>query len=262
MYEKVKKLNRVSLLSDNQILIIAGPCAVESEEQLTKIARFLQSEGIHYMRAGAYKPRTSPYTFQGLEEEGLEILKKVKEKTGIKIVTEIMDATQIPFYEQYVDIIQIGARNMQNFALLKKLGKIKCPILLKRAFAATIDEWLYACEYIAKEGNDQIILCERGIRTFETRTRTTLDIASTPIVQQLTKLPILIDPSHSSGRSDIILPLARAAIAVGADGIMVEVHDDPKMALSDQDETINFEQFHLLMKEIRQLAKLYNKEII
>lgn len=262
MYEKVKKYNHEPLIKKNQFMVIAGPCAVEDENTIKTIAEFLLANGIHYMRAGAYKPRTSPYTFQGLEKEGLKILQKVKKETGIKIVSEIVEASQIPDYLESVDIIQVGARNMQNFALLKALGKINKPVLLKRGFGSTINEWLYACEYLLNEGNQEIILCERGIKTFETMTRNTLDISSVPIVQGLTKIPVLIDPSHSSGRSDLIIPLAKAAVAVGADGLLIEVHYDPKIALSDKDETIDFDTFKALINQIKALTDLYGKEII
>lgn len=262
MYKKVKKYNHEPLIKKNQFMVIAGPCAVEDEKTIKTIAEFLLANGIHYMRAGAYKPRTSPYTFQGLEKEGLKILQKVKKETGIKIVSEIVEASQIPDYLESVDIIQVGARNMQNFALLKALGKINKPVLLKRGFGSTINEWLYACEYLLNEGNQEIILCERGIKTFETMTRNTLDISSVPIVQGLTKIPVLIDPSHSSGRSDLIIPLAKAAVAVGADGLLIEVHYDPKIALSDKDETIDFDTFKALINQIKALTDLYGKEII
>lgn len=253
MYQKVKNYKK-SFINENEFLIIAGPCAVEDEERLLKIAKFLKANGINYLRAGAFKPRTSPYTFQGLGPKGLEILTNVKTKSGIKIVSEIMDEKQLPFYKD-VDIIQIGARNMQNFSLLKALGKTNKTILLKRSFGATIDEWLYACEYLLNEGNENVILCERGIKTFETSTRNTLDISSVPIVKGLTKVPVIVDPSHSAGRKDIIIPLAKAAIAVGADGLLVEIHDDPDNALSDQDETIDFEQFLELLKQVKMIAE-------
>ena len=262
MYEKVKQYNHQPLIGNDQFMVIAGPCAVENEENLILSAQFLLENGIHYMRAGAYKPRTSPYTFQGLEEKGLKILKKVKNITGIKVVSEIVDINQIPDYEANIDIIQVGARNMQNFTLLKALGKINKPILLKRGFGSTITEWLYACEYLLNEGNQQVILCERGIKTFETMTRNTLDISSIPIVKGLTKIPVLIDPSHSSGRSDLIIPLSKASVAVGADGLLIEVHNDPNIALSDKDETIDFSSFVELIKQIKLLTDLYQKEII
>lgn len=262
MYEKVKNYNFKPFIGDNELLLIAGPCAVEDEDNLTITAKFLLENGIHYMRAGAYKPRTSPYTFQGLEEKGLNILKRVKEKTGIKVVSEIVDISQIPSYEAIVDIIQVGARNMQNFALLKALGKINKPILLKRGFGSTIHEWLYACEYLLNEGNHQVILCERGIKTFETMTRNTLDISSVPIIKGITKIPVIIDPSHSSGRSDLIIPLAKAGVAVGANGLLIEVHNHPHLALSDKDETIDFDTFKELLKQVKMLTDLYNKEVI
>ncbi|MFA5542672.1 MAG: bifunctional 3-deoxy-7-phosphoheptulonate synthase/chorismate mutase [Bacilli bacterium] len=262
MYEKVKEYNYDPLIKNDEFLIIAGPCAVEDEDNLLKTARFLISRGIKYMRGGAFKPRTSPYTFQGLHVEGLEILKKVKEKTGIKVVVEIMDISQIPYYVENIDIIQVGARNMQNFSLLKALGKTNKPILLKRGFGSTIDEWLFATEYILNEGNPNIILCERGIRTFEPMTRNTLDISSVPIINGITKIPVMIDPSHSSGRSDLILPLSNAAAAVGASGIMVEIHDDPNFALSDKDETIDFNTFDELLDSVKTIVNAMKKKTI
>ncbi|MDD4212578.1 MAG: 3-deoxy-7-phosphoheptulonate synthase [Bacilli bacterium] len=261
MYEKVKQFKGPLVFPDQQFTIIAGPCAVEDEEKLVELALFLKSHGITHLRAGAYKPRTSPYTFQGLEAKGLAILQRVKARTGIKIVTEIMDVNQIQTYVDNIDIIQVGARNMQNFALLKELGKIQKPILLKRGFGSTIEEWLYACEYLMNEGNDQIILCERGIKTFEPMTRNTLDISSVPIVKGITNLNVFVDPSHSSGRSDIVRPLARAAVAVGADGLMIEVHHNPALSLSDKDETIDFNEFVTLLKEVRTLATVMGKQI-
>lgn len=261
MYDKVKAFSGTPIFPPNQFTVIAGPCAVEDEDRLIQMAEFLKSYGIAHLRAGAYKPRTSPYTFLGLEAQGLEILRHVKSKTGIKIVTEIMDASQINMYLEDVDIIQVGARNMQNFSLLKALGKINKPILLKRGFGSTIEEWLYACEYLLSEGNDQVILCERGIKTFEPLTRNTLDISSVPIVKGITKLPVFVDPSHSSGRSDIITPLALASLAAGADGLMVEVHHDPKCSLSDQDETINFEEFVRCLKQLEAIAEVLGKKI-
>jgi len=261
MYQKVKEYKQTPYIDPNTFLIIAGPCAVESEEITTKIAEFLIENNVRYLRAGAYKPRTSPYTFQGLHQEGLEILKKVKEKTGIKTVVEIMDISQIPYYVENVDIIQVGARNMQNFPLLKALGNTKKPILLKRSFGATIEEWLYAAEYILNEGNSRIILCERGIKTFEPMTRNTLDISSVPIIKGITKIPVLVDPSHASGRSDLIVPLSKAAMAAGADGIMVEMHPHPDCASSDREETIDFNTFLELKKELKALGNVLHKEV-
>lgn len=255
MYEKVKQYEK-PIIPEEDFLIIAGPCSVESEEKLEKIARFLIENDVHYMRAGAFKPRTNPYSFQGLGFSGLEILLRVKAKTGIKIVSEITEIDLIPYYEENIDIIQVGARSMQNFSLLKALGKIDVPILLKRGFGATVDEWLYACEYILEAGNNKVILCERGIKTFENSTRNTLDISSIPVIKSITKLPVIVDPSHSSGRSDIILPLSRAAAAVGARGLMVEVHDNPEAALSDRDETISFEEFKTLLSQVKAILKV------
>lgn len=262
MYQKVKEYKAKPLIKENEFLVIAGPCSVESEEKTLKIAKFLLDNNIKYLRAGAYKPRTSPYTFQGLELEGLEILKRVKKATGIKVVVEIMDISLVPYYVENVDIIQVGARNMQNFPLLKALGKTNKPILLKRGFGSTINEWLFAAEYILNEGNDKVILCERGIKTFETMTRNTLDISSVPIIKGISKIPVLVDPSHSSGRGDLIIPLSKAAIAVGSDGIMVEVHDIPESSISDKDETIDFETFKTLLKEIKVIGNALKKEII
>jgi len=218
-----------------------------------EMANFLLENNVKYMRAGAFKPRTNPHTFQGFGNAGLEILKKVKNKTGIKIVTEIIDKNDIPYYVENVDIIQVGARNMQNFPLLKALGKTNVPILLKRGFGATVEELLYAAEYILAEGNNKVILCERGIKTFETSTRTTLDISSVPVINNITKLPVIVDPSHSAGRSDIVRPLARAAVAVGSSGLIVEVHNDPTEALSDGEESISFEEFKRLLNDVRKI---------
>ena len=262
MYEKVKQYNAAPLIKENEFLVIAGPCSVESEENLNLTAKFLLENGVTHMRAGAFKPRTSPYTFQGLQDKGLEILKRVKEKTGIKVVVEIMDVSQIPYYVENIDIIQVGARNMQNFHLLKELGKTNKPILLKRGFGSTVEEWLFACEYILNEGNSNVILCERGIRTFETSTRNTLDISSVPVIKKITKIPVIVDPSHSSGRSDLILPLTKASVAVGADGVMIEIHDNPEEAMSDKDETIDFETFKIILENIKNIGKVVGKENI
>ena len=255
MYEKVKQYEK-PIIADDDFLIIAGPCSVENEAGLEKIARFLLDNGVSFMRAGAFKPRTNPYSFQGLGLKGLEILKKVKQKTGIKIVSEITEEKLIPYYVENIDIIQVGARNMQNFPLLRALGKVNVPILLKRGFGATIEEWLYACEYLLEGGNQKVILCERGIKTFENMTRNTLDISSVPVIKNITKIPVIIDPSHSSGRSDIVRPLSRAATAVGAKGLMIEVHDEPDLSLSDSDETINFAEFTKLLEEVRDIRRV------
>jgi len=234
-------------------VIMAGPCAVESEDQALTIAHHVKQYGAQVFRGGAFKPRTSPYSFQGLGEEALKILEKVREETGLLIVTEATDHTNIEVVEQYADIVQIGARNMQNYSLLRRAGHASKPILLKRGLAATIDELLMSAEYIMSEGNAQIILCERGIRTFSDNTRNTLDISAILSIKEVSHLPIVVDPSHASGRREYVIPLSRAAIAVGADGIMVEVHDDPPHALSDGIQSLYPEQFAELMKEIKSL---------
>jgi len=236
-------------------VIMAGPCAVESEDQALTIAHHVKQYGAQVFRGGAFKPRTSPYSFQGLGEEALKILEKVREETGLLIVTEATDHTNIEVVEQYADIVQIGARNMQNYSLLRRAGHASKPILLKRGLAATIDELLMSAEYIMSEGNAQIILCERGIRTFSDNTRNTLDISAILSIKEVSHLPIVVDPSHASGRREYVIPLSRAAIAVGADGIMVEVHDDPPHALSDGIQSLYPEQFAELMKEIKRIKE-------
>lgn len=241
--------------------VIAGPCSVESYEQLLKTAEHVKNEGSSILRGGAYKPRTSPYSFQGLGPEGLKLLKDVSDRTGLPVVTEVMDVRQIEIVSEHADILQIGARNMQNFNLLSEVGKAGKPVLLKRGFSNTVEELLMAAEYIAREGNDQIILCERGIRTFETATRNTLDISAVPVLKRLTHLPVVVDPSHAAGRSDIVPELSLAALAAGADGIIVEVHPDPQNALCDGPQSLNFEQFSLMMKEIREVAQALKRPL-
>jgi len=236
-------------------VIMAGPCAVESEDQVLTIARYVKQYGAQVFRGGAFKPRTSPYSFQGLGEEALKILEKVREETGLLIVTEATDHTNIEVVEQYADIVQIGARNMQNYSLLRRAGHASKPILLKRGLAATIDELLMSAEYIMSEGNAQIILCERGIRTFSDNTRNTLDISAILSIKEVSHLPIVVDPSHASGRREYVIPLSRAAIAVGANGIMVEVHHDPPHALSDGIQSLYPEQFAELMKQIKRIKE-------
>src|SRR5882672_5913013 len=238
------------------LAIIAGPCAVESEEQTLAIGEMVAKAGANFFRGGAYKPRTSPYSFQGLGEPGLKILAKVREATGLPIVTEAMDGESVSMVEEYADVIQIGARNMQNFSLLKRVGKSRLPVFLKRGISATMDELLMSAEYVAAEGNYRIMLCERGVRTFADHARNTLDLSVVPAVKHLSHLPILVDPSHGTGRRDRVMPLARAAIAVGADGIMVEVHNHPERALSDGPQALFPEQFAVLVQEIRALAPL------
>ncbi|HHU23480.1 MAG: 3-deoxy-7-phosphoheptulonate synthase [Bacilli bacterium] len=245
---KPKKLSEMGFDSQSFVLI-AGPCAVENEEDMKLYARFLLEHQIKYMRAGAFKPRTSPHTFQGLGYEALEILKRVKAETGIKIVTEITDYHDFPKYREFVDILQIGARNMQNFPLLKAVGKTDHPVILKRGFGNTVEEWLGAAEHILMEGNPNVILCERGIRTFETSTRNTLDLSSVALLKQLTKLPVIVDPSHATGRNDLIIPLSLASAACGADGIIVEIHTYPERAKSDAIQALTLEDAsHLLQK--------------
>jgi 3-deoxy-7-phosphoheptulonate synthase len=240
-------------IGQSKPVIMAGPCAVESEEQALTIARLVKKSGAEVFRGGAFKPRTSPYSFQGLGEEGLKILAKVRQETGLLIVTEATDHTNLELVEKYADIIQIGARNMHNYSLLRRAGKASKPVLLKRSFAATIEELLMSAEYISSEGNNQVILCERGIRTFSDNTRNTLDLSAIPAIKETSHLPIIVDPSHAAGRRDYVIPLSKGAIAVGADGLLVEVHHDPPHALSDGMQSLYPEQFQELMEEIKSL---------
>ncbi|MDR0310903.1 MAG: 3-deoxy-7-phosphoheptulonate synthase [Acidobacteriota bacterium] len=240
--------------------VISGPCSVESEEQILKIARSVKASGAKALRGGVFKPRSSPYAFQGKQAEGLEMLRMAKRETGLPIVSEIMNQTQIDLFED-VDIVQVGARNMQNFDLLKEVGKLKKPVLLKRGLANTIDELLMSAEYIVSAGNSQVILCERGIRTFETMTRNTFDLSAVVLLKQKTHLPVIADPSHASGIRSLVPPLAKAALAVGADGIMVETHNDPAQALSDGAQSLDLEQFSGLMDELRIRAAIEKKEM-
>ena len=244
-----------------EIQIMAGPCAVESDEQLLYIAERVKSAGAKILRGGAFKPRTSPYTFQGLGEEGLHHLSMAREKTGLLVITELMDPRDLPLLEKHTDIIQIGARNMQNFRLLSDVGESRKPVLLKRGLSATIKEFLMAAEYIAARGNQQIILCERGIRTFETMTRNTLDLNAVPVLKSLTHLPVLVDPSHGTGRWDLVIPMARAGIAAGGDALMVEVHNNPEEAYSDGEESLVPDNFDKLMKECRKIAAAVDRFI-
>ncbi len=243
-------------IGNGSLTIIAGPCAVESETQALTIAKHVKAAGAQIFRGGAFKPRTSPYSFQGLGKEGLEILAKVRETTGMPVVTEVMDYENFDLVEEYADVIQIGARNMQNYSLLKRAGKAKRPVLLKRGMAATIDEWLMAAEYILEGGNSQVILCERGVRTFVHHSRNTLDLSAVPFVQNESHLPVIVDPSHASGRRDQVIPLSQAAVAVGADGLMVEVHHAPEEALSDGAQSLYPEQFEKLSSQVRSIFDL------
>lgn len=241
-------------IGDGSLNIMAGPCSVESEEQIVEIAKAVKKSGATLLRGGAFKPRTSPYAFQGLKAEGLDLLKIARKETGLPIVTEIMKTSHIDMFEP-VDIIQVGARNMQNFELLKELGKIDKPILLKRGLSATIEEWLMSAEYIMAGGNSKVILCERGIRTYETFTRNTLDVSAVPIVKKLSHLPIIADPSHASGKSWLVEPLAMSAVAAGVDGLIIEVHNDPPHALSDGAQSLTPKQFDKVAKKIFSLKK-------
>ena len=242
--------------------IMAGPCSVESEKQIVEVAKAVKASGANFLRGGAFKPRTSPYSFQGLELEGLELLKIAKQETGLPIVTELMSTAYLDKFVEDVDVIQIGARNMQNFDLLKEVGKTQTPILLKRGMSSTIEEWLMSAEYIMAGGNENVILCERGIRTFETATRNTLDLSAVPVIKEKSHLPIIIDPSHATGKRDLVEPLAKAAIAVGADGLMIEVHNNPAKALCDGKQSIKPETFDEIMKTVKKYAKVEEKEIV
>ncbi|WP_195924081.1 3-deoxy-7-phosphoheptulonate synthase [Sarcina ventriculi] len=248
-------------IGGEKIALIAGPCSVESAEQITNIASSVKMCGAGFLRGGAFKPRTSPYSFQGLELQGLELLKLAKKKTGLPIVTEIMSTSMIEKFNEEVDIIQVGARNMQNFDLLKELGKIKKPILLKRGLSATIEELLMSAEYIMAGGNEQVILCERGVRTFENYTRNTLDLSAIPVIKKLSHLPIIIDPSHATGKSWMVEPLSKAAIAAGADGLIIEVHNDPKNALCDGQQSITPEEYKILVEKLKKIANAVDREI-
>lgn len=233
-----------------ELTVMAGPCSVENRDQIIETAKIVKAGGAQILRGGAFKPRTSPYSFQGLGEEGLKLMAEAREETGLKIVTELMDVEHIDVVCKYTDIIQIGARNMQNYSLLKEIGKLDKPVMLKRGMAATIKEWLLAAEYVMNNGNHDVILCERGVRTFGEETRNTMDLSSIPLVQQLSHLPVIADPSHGTGRWELVTPVARAAVAVGADGIMVEVHPDPQNALSDGPQSLKPKNFQLMMVNI------------
>ncbi len=251
LFNKDIEININDLIVKKDKLIMAGPCAIESYEQLLETAKFVKSKGANILRAGAYKPRTSPESFQGLNDEGLKILKAVKEETGLPVITELMDIRELDKLSEVADIIQIGSRNMQNFSLLTEIGKQDKPVMLKRGLASTISEWIGAAEYIAIGGNQKIIMCERGIRTYNDYTRNTLDLAAVPIIQKETGLPIIVDPSHGCGIRYLVKPMSIAALAAGADGIMVEVHPDPINALSDGMQSLHFNEFEDLMNSIK-----------
>jgi 3-deoxy-7-phosphoheptulonate synthase len=252
---------RGNIIGGKRIHVFAGPCAVENKTVLINIGKKVKEAGATFIRGGAFKPRTSPYTFQGLGEEGLRYLADVRKKTGLPVVTELMDPRDIDVVLKYVDIIQIGARNMQNFRLLLEVGQCKKPVLLKRGLSATIKEWLMAAEYIMSRGNRQVILCERGIRTFETATRNTLDLSSVPVLKSLSHLPVIVDPSHGVGKMALVAPMAKAAVAVGADGLIIEVHTNPEEALSDGEQSLRPDDFKKLMKELKPIASAVGREI-
>jgi 3-deoxy-7-phosphoheptulonate synthase len=248
------------VIGNGHMTMIAGPCAVESETQAMTIAKLVKQAGAEIFRGGAFKPRTSPYAFQGLGLEGLKILAKVRETTGLPVVTEVMDDETFDMVEEYADIIQIGTRNMQNFSLLRRAGKARKPVMLKRGMAATIDEWLMAAEYILEGGNSAVILCERGVRTFVNHSRNTLDISAVPVVRKESHLPIIIDPSHAGGRRDQVIPLSRAGVAVGAHGLMVEVHHTPEKALSDGAQSLYPHQFETLCRQVRSIFETFQEQ--
>ena len=242
-------------IGGSELAIIAGPCAIENRDQAFAVAEAVQRKGARFFRGGVWKPRTSPYTFQGLGDKGWEIMTEIREAFGLKIVTEAVDESNIDLIEQYGDVIQIGARNMQNFSLLKRAGRSKLPVLLKRGMAATLEEWLLAAEYIMAEGNYNVILCERGVRTFAQHTRNTLDLASVPAIRRISHLPVIVDPSHGTGSAYMVTPLARAGVAVGADGLMVEVHNRPELALSDAAQALTPSEYAQLIDEVRAIRK-------
>ncbi|HEX2952367.1 MAG TPA: 3-deoxy-7-phosphoheptulonate synthase [Bacillota bacterium] len=250
-----------AVFGGEQIVVIAGPCAVESLEQLLETAKDVKAAGAHILRGGAFKPRTSPYAFQGLEEEGLKFLKTAREETGMPFVTEVTNPRDVEMVQEYTDMLQIGARNMQNFTLLREVGKARKPVLLKRGLSATIEEWLMAAEYIMSEGNYEVVLCERGIRTFETATRNTFDVSAIPVIKKQSHLPVIADPSHASGKRHLIQPLACAAVAAGADGLMIEVHPDPEHALSDGPQSLTPAQFEEILQKVRPVAEAVGRAL-
>ena len=258
-FDTIIKVKDITI-GGKEVIVMAGPCVVENEQQIFETARYVKASGAKILRGGAFKPRTSPYSFQGLGEEGLKLLAQAGEETGLAVVTEVMSVNQIELVGKYTDIFQVGARNMQNFVLLKELGKTKKPILLKRGMSATIEELLLSAEYILSQGNYEVILCERGIRTFENYTRNTLDLSAIPALKRLSHLPIIVDPSHATGRWRLVSPMAKAAIAVGADGLLIEVHPEPKSALSDGAQTLRLDTFTQLMKELRPIIQAVGRK--
>jgi len=248
-------------IGGKRVVVMAGPCAVESEEQLVEAVRAVKKSGACILRGGAFKPRTSPFSFQGLEKAGLELLARVREQFGIPVITEVVDPHDVSLVSKYADILQVGARNMQNFALLTNIGRSKCPVVLKRGFSCTITEWLTAADYLLAEGNNQVILCERGIRTFENSTRFSLDICSIPVIKRFSHLPVIVDPSHATGHYSLVPAVARAAVAAGADGLLIEVHPNPKEALVDGLQSLTPSDFARLMEELRSIAKSVGRYI-
>lgn len=255
---KVKNIE----IGGNEVIIIAGPCAVESHEQLSLTASAVRESGARILRGGTFKPRTSPYKFQGLGEKGLKMLLEVSRESGLPVVTEVMDTRHVEMVSEYADMLQVGSRNMQNYPLLKEVGMTRKPVLLKRGMMATIEEFLLAAEYILNQGNEQVVLCERGIRTFETSTRNTLDLSAVPVLKKLSHLPVIVDPSHGTGLSWIVPSMAKAAIAAGADGLIMEVHYKPDDALCDGQQSLNFIEFRKLMEDLRRVAQAVGREIL
>jgi 3-deoxy-7-phosphoheptulonate synthase len=258
--DTILKIKNVEI-GGNEVIVIAGPCSVESEEQIFKLAEIVSKAGAKVLRGGAFKPRTSPYSFQGLGEDGLKMMRAAADKYNLLMITEVLEVNLIPLIEKYTDIFQVGARNMQNFSLLREIGKASKPVMLKRGLAATIDDLLMSAEYILASGNEQVMLCERGIRTFETNTRNTFDLSAIPVIHKRSHLPVAADPSHATGLRDKVLPMARAAVAAGCDALMVEVHYDPENALSDGPQAILPEDFSILMKQVRAIAEIIGRKI-
>lgn len=258
--DTIVSVNGVTV-GDRRLVVMAGPCAVESYDQLLETAQAIKDAGAHMLRGGAFKPRTSPYSFQGLGEEGLRFLAAVREQTGLPVITEVMTPEQVPLVTTYADVLQIGARNMQNYALLHAVGEAQRPVLLKRGLMSTIEEFLMAAEYILSHGNNRVILCERGIRTFETYTRNTLDLSAVPLLKQLSHLPVIVDPSHGTGRWELVGAMSKAAVAAGADGLLIEVHPHPSHALSDGAQSLKPEAFAQVMAELRAVAQAVNREL-
>ena len=253
------KIDDELTIGGDEFTIIAGPCAIESYEQMEATGKFLKKLGVKIIRGGVFKPRTDPKSFQGLGFDGFKILEDIKKTYGLKVISEILDPRHVEDAYEYVDIFQVGSRNMQNYSLLKEIGKMDKPVLLKRGMSSTIKEWIKASEYIQNEGNDNIILCERGIRTFDDYTRNTLDLVSVPIIKSETDYPVIVDPSHGTGRNELVLPASKAALAIGANGLMIEVHPVPEEAFSDGYQSLNFEQFEILFNEIKSIAKSFKR---